>query len=87
MQYVKGTIEICVFCEYVLTQMIYAGVEEYIRVPIKGLDDLGKALKTPIDIKSTFAQVYSSNCRTSSTLQDQAMHCAQIIIKRKMQVI
>ena len=30
------------FCEYALSQMIYIGIEKYIQVPIKGLDDLGK---------------------------------------------
>ena len=40
MPYVEGTIEICIFCEYALSWMIYDGIEEYIRVPIKGLDDL-----------------------------------------------
>ena len=35
MPYAKGTVEICIFCEYALQQSIYEGIEEYYRVPIK----------------------------------------------------
>ena len=46
MPYVKGIIEICIFCEYALSRMIYVDIEENIRVSIKGLDNFGKVPKT-----------------------------------------
>ena len=39
MSYATGTVEICIFCEYALQWSIYVGIEEYIRVPIKAVDD------------------------------------------------
>ena len=39
MPYAKGTVEICVFCEFVLQRSNYVGIEEYIRVLIKEVDD------------------------------------------------
>ena len=39
MPYAKGTVEICILCEYALRQSIYVCIEEYIRVPIKEVDE------------------------------------------------
>ena len=39
MSYAKGAVEICIFYEYALQRSIYEGIEEYIRVPIKEVDD------------------------------------------------
>ena len=35
----KGTVEICIFCENALLWLIYVSIGEYIRVPIKEVDD------------------------------------------------
>ena len=48
MPYAKGTVAICIFCEYVLQRSIYVGTEEYIRVPIKEVDDLNKTTYYPL---------------------------------------
>ena len=40
--YAKGTVEICIFCEYALQRLIYVCIEEYIQVPIKEVDDQNK---------------------------------------------
>ena len=39
MSYAKETVEICIFCEYTLQRSIYVCIKEYIRVPIKEVDD------------------------------------------------
>ena len=36
----KGTVDICIVCEYALQRTIYVYIEEYIRIPIKEVDDL-----------------------------------------------
>ena len=42
MPYAKGTVVICILCEYTLQRSIYVCIEEYIRVPIKEVDDENK---------------------------------------------
>ena len=42
MAYAKGTVEMCILCEYALQRSIYVCIEEYIRVPIKEVDDKNK---------------------------------------------
>ena len=39
MPHAKGTVAICIFCKYALQRSIYVGIEEYIREPIKEVDD------------------------------------------------
>ena len=39
MPYAKGTVEICILCEYALQRSIYVCIEEYIRLPTKEVDD------------------------------------------------
>ena len=39
MSYAKGTEEISLFCEYALQRPFYVCIKEYIRVPIKEVDD------------------------------------------------
>ena len=39
MPYAKGTVEICILCEYALQRSIYVCIEKYIRVLIKEVDD------------------------------------------------
>ena len=36
MPYAKGTVEICIFCEYAMQRSINVCIEEYIRVLIGG---------------------------------------------------
>ena len=42
MPYAKGTVEICILCEYAVQRTIYVGIEECILVPIKEVDDSNK---------------------------------------------
>ena len=39
MSYAKGTVEICIFCEYTMQWSVYVCTEEYIQVLIKEVDD------------------------------------------------
>ena len=39
MPYAKGTVEIYILCEFAMQQSIYVYIEEYIRVPMKEVDD------------------------------------------------
>ena len=39
MSYAKGTVEICILREYAIQRSIYVYIEEYIRVPVKEVDD------------------------------------------------
>ena len=39
MPYAKGTVEICILCEYAMQRSIYVYTEEYIRVPMNEVDD------------------------------------------------
>ena len=39
MSYAKGTVEIYILCEYAMQRSIYVYIEEYIRVPMKEVDD------------------------------------------------
>ena len=39
MPYAEGTVEICILCECALQRLIYVCIKEYIRVPIKEVDD------------------------------------------------
>ena len=40
MPFAKGTVEICILCEYAMQRSIYVYIEEYyIRVPMKEVDD------------------------------------------------
>ena len=39
MPYAKGTVEICILCEYSMQRSIYVYIEAYIRVPMKEVDD------------------------------------------------
>ena len=42
MPYAKGTVEICILCEYAVQLTIFVGIEEYILVLIKEVDDSNK---------------------------------------------
>ena len=39
MPYAKGTVEICILCEYAMQRSIYVYIERYIRVPVKEVDE------------------------------------------------
>ena len=48
MLYAKGTVEMCILCEYAVQRSIYVGTEEYIRVQIKKLDDFKSKTTYPL---------------------------------------
>ena len=39
MPYAKGTVQICILCEYAMQRSIYVYIEENIRVLMKEVDD------------------------------------------------
>ena len=39
MPYAQGTVEMCTLYEYAIQRSIYVYIEEYIRVPMKEVDD------------------------------------------------